>query len=279
MRRHLSHHDWPRSHACTYVAWNYANHTPSHQHDHDYFELFWVESGRGCHRINGRQQLLETGCLSLIRPEDFHSFSAWQPGDALRFINFAFRPQIWERVRDAFFPGKPRFFDTRPLAGREFLIGGDDRERLRLMAGDLAAGRWNPTAAAAFLHGVLALMANRQRDNSPHLPDWLSNALRQISTWPHFVDGVPEFVRLACRSHEHISRDCRRLLGTSPRDIVNTARLKWAAMLLETTDKKIIDVAAECGFDHLGHFYELFRTAHQLTPRAYRMQFGIRQRE
>jgi len=277
--RHLSYRDWPQSHACTYVAWNYTHHIPAEAHDHDFYELFWVEIGRGLHFINSRKCLIETGCLVLIRPEDVHSFSAWQTGDTVRFINFAFRPAVWEQIRDNFFRGKACFFDKPSLSDREFPIGGDDRERLRLMAGDLAAGRWDATTTAAFLHGVLALMANRQNNSQPHLPEWLSNALRRIATWPNFTGGVPEFIRLAGRTHEHVSRDCRRLLDTTPRDIVNRARLKWAAMLLETTDKKIADIAFECGFDHLGHFYELFRAAHRITPRAHRLQFGIRERE
>lgn len=279
LMRHLSHRDWPRDHACTYVAWKYTHGPPAEPHDHDYYELFWVESGRGTHLINSRKRLIETGSLVLVRPEESHSFSAWQPGDTVRFINFAFRPAVWERIRDTFFPGKARFFDNPSLSEREFSIGGDERERLRLMAADLAAGRWDRTSTSAFLHGVLALISNRRHDSQPHLPDWLANALRRIAIWPNFAGGVPEFVRLAGRSHEHVSRDCRRLLDSPPRDIVNGFRLKWAGMLLETTDKKIVDIAAECGFDHLGHFYELFRSAHRITPRAYRLQFGIRERE
>jgi AraC family cel operon transcriptional repressor len=279
--RTLSHHGWPKGHACTYVAWDYHHERPGDVHDQDYYELFWTESGRGCHWVHGQRRLMEAGYLALVRPEDAHGFSAWQKGETVRFINFAFRPALWEKVRAFFFPGKARFFDKKALRDREFHIGPDDRERLRLMAADLAAGRWNQVNASAFLHGTLALLANRETSGAGTalLPEWLARAVRAVETWPHFAGGVPEFVRLAGRSHEHVSRDCRRLLDLSPRDLVNRARLKWAAMQLETTEKKIVDIAAECGFDNLGHFYKLFRSTYRLTPRAYRLRFGIRERE
>jgi AraC family cel operon transcriptional repressor len=130
---------------------------------------------------------------------------------------------------------------------------------------------------------VLALLANRQASSRVHdqapPPEWLAHAVRAMERWPHFVGGVPEFVRLAGRSHEHVSRSCRQFFKASPRDLTNTARLKWAAMQLETTEKKIIAIAQECGFENLGHFYKVFRAAHHFTPRAYRLQFGIRGRE
>jgi AraC family cel operon transcriptional repressor len=277
----LFHQEWPSSHACTYVVWNYDRTVVSGTHDQDYYELFWVESGRGVHTINGEQRLMESGYLVMIRPDDVHGFSSLQNGEPVRFINFAVRPAIWEQICSTFFPGKHSFFDGKSIKEREFHIGGDDRERLRIMAADLAAGRWTKTNAAAFLHGVLALLANRQPGNSSHpaLPEWLAYATRSIETWPHFTEGVPKFVRLAGRSHEHVSRDCRKHLNTTPRELVNRSRLKWAAMQLETTDKKIIDIATECGFENLGHFYKLFRQTHHLTPRSYRLKFGIRERE
>lgn len=277
----LRYHDWPSAHACNYVVWDYTTTRLENIHDHDHYELLWVESGVGCHFINEQYQRIETGDLVLIRPEDTHAFSVWQDGGAVRFINFAFLPEIWETLRDAFLSNELRFFDKSALSERQFHISADERERLRLMAADLASGRWTRFNASAFLHGILALLENHESGatNGPSLPDWLTHAVRTIERWPHFAGGVQEFVRLAGRSHEHVCRDCQRLIGNTPRELVNRARLRWAAMQLETTEKKIIDIALECGFENLGHFYKCFRAAHHRTPRTYRLQFGIRERE
>ncbi len=277
--RFLSTRDWPKTYACTYEVWNYAYDPPANAHAQDYCELFWIESGQGCHHLNGERRFMETGYLALIREDDQHGFSAWEEGGRMSLINFAFPTRLWHQIRDNFFPGAARFFDRKQIEDREFHLGVDDRERFRQMGFDLAAGHWNSTNASAFLLGVLALLSNRQRAQatpSP-APDWLTQAARAIESWPNFVEGVPGFVRIAGRSHEHVCRDCRRYLGTTPRDLVNQARLKWATMQLETTPKQIIEIASECGFENLGHFYKQFRAATQTTPRKYRLKYGIPQ--
>jgi AraC family cel operon transcriptional repressor len=277
--RFISVNDWPASYACTYEAYNYAYVPEPPPHEQDYLELFWIESGEGCHLYKGEQRPMPTGYLALIRKDDWHGFSAWEEGGRMRLINFAFHPSLWEQLRDNFFPGESCFFDRKPIEEREFFLGADDRERFRHLGFDLAAGRWDTTNAAAFLLGVLCLLANRLSGGQAHspTPEWLTRAVRTIESWPNFVGGVPEFVRLAGRSHEHVCRSCQQYLNTTPRDLINRARLKWASMQLETSDKQIIEIAEECGFENLGYFYKQFRAAHRTTPRQYRIKYGLPQ--
>jgi AraC family cel operon transcriptional repressor len=276
---HLSTSEWPKAYACTYESYNYSYTDQPHVHSQDYHEFFWVENGRGCHFVNGERRLMESGYFVLVRADDLHGFSSWQADDRVGLINFAFPSALWEKIRANFFADKVCFFDHPSIERREYQLSSDDRERLRTMGNDLAAGRWNETNAAAYLLGVLALLENRDRETPPNpaTPEWLTHALRRIETWPNFVGGVPEFVRIAGRSHEHVSRDCRRLLNTTPREIVNCARLNWASMQLETSQKEILEIAQECGFENLGHFYKLFKAQHHSTPRQYRIKKGISQ--
>lgn len=275
----LSTFDWPKPYACTYEAYNYNYNASPRVHCQDFHEFFWIENGRGCHLLNGERRLMETGYFALIRADDHHGFSAWGTDDRVSLINFAFPTALWEQVRGAFFPKQLSFFDHESIDQREYQLGIDDRERLRQMGTDLAAGRWNTINAAAYLHGVLALLDNRDREPRPSsaTPEWLTRAARAIEVWPNFVGGVPAFVRIAGRSHEHVSRDCRRLMQTTPRELVNRARLKWASMQLEITHKEIVDIALECGFENLGHFYKLFKAQYGTTPRQYRLKNGIPQ--
>ncbi len=273
----LSTKDWPKRYACTYEVSNYTSSVLSKVHHQDYEELFWVESGRGCHLLNGERRYVTEGYFALIRADDAHGYSAWEPGDHLRLINFAFRPGLWESLREQYFGGKSLFFDKLAIEEREYHLDANERERLRQMGLDLASGRWDKLSSTAFLLGTLTLLTNRRsRHQQPaQTPEWLMRASRSIETWPHFVGGVQEFVRLAGRSHEHVTRDCRRYLNTTPRELVNQARLRWASMQLETTQQEIIHIAEECGFGNLGHFYKLFRQHYHMTPKHYREKHGI----
>ncbi len=220
---------------------------------------------------------MEAGYLALIREDETHAFSAWNKEDKICLVNFAFPTQLWHQIRDQFFNTGTVFFDLKAIEQREYFLDIGDRERIRQLGADLAAGRWTRVNAASFLLGVLALLSNRapEQEQPNSTPIWLSRAVRQVESWPNFVGGVPTFIKLAGRSHEHVCRDCRRFLNTTPREIVNRSRLKWASMQLETTDMEITNVAHECGFENLGHFYKLFKQTYGDTPRNYQRKRRI----
>jgi AraC-like DNA-binding protein len=62
----------------------------------------------------------------------------------------------------------------------------------------------------------------------------------------------------------------RRHWGVSLQQYWLQHRIHHAQRLLATTDRKVIDVALECGFATLSSFYEAFRRRCGCAPRAYR---------
>jgi AraC family cel operon transcriptional repressor len=86
----------------------------------------------------------------------------------------------------------------------------------------------------------------------------------------YFVLGTKGFTMLANRSKEHVARELKRCLGITPTEIVNQARMCYATEKLRSTDLPILDIALDCGFESLSHFYKIFRTVHGVTPRQYR---------
>ena len=102
-------------------------------------------------------------------------------------------------------------------------------------------------------------------------PDWLAHACRAIQKRDNFSRGVERFLRLCGRSREHAARSMRRHLKTTPTDYVNKLRIAHAQRQLEMGGPDILDISLDCGIDNLSHFYQLFRAATGLTPRAYRL--------
>lgn len=269
---------WEPGRSCTFAAWNYHNARPGPPHNHDFHELFWVTAGRGIHWVAGEPRPMSTGYLVLIRPEDAHTFSGGETPEGVSFFNFAFLTRHWRNLVRRHPHLRGRFFDPHPIGRREFQLGPAALERLRLLSADLASGAYDDLTAESFLQSVLSMLEHLDRDtyHTEQVPPWLAEALRQILTYPEFVGGVPRFVTLSGRTHEHLARSCRLHLGRSPREIVAEARLRWAAALASSTDKKIIEIALDCGFENLGHFYKLFRRYTGMTPETYRKSFAAR---
>ncbi|MGC3943959.1 MAG: helix-turn-helix transcriptional regulator [Chryseolinea sp.] len=79
--------------------------------------------------------------------------------------------------------------------------------------------------------------------------------------WHGNPDAVPGMWRAASENGSAWARQ----------EHVNQLRMAHAARELMLGSSPIIEVALDCGFNNLAHFYALFRKTHGMTPRRYRM--------
>jgi AraC family cel operon transcriptional repressor len=273
MMRTLTLDTLPSGHFCTFAQTEFVNTVPMETHDHDFHEFFWVEEGEGIHWLNGRPVPSWTGDLFLVRAPDFHTFSIPPSSRHWRIVNFAFFARIWTHVRQRYFGGVPVFFSAPSLAARRYKLDPDQLAAIRQAAAPLRSGLRDRLQTETFLLSVLALLsADRFHVEARTAPDWIREACTAIGVNRNFAGGMPALARLAGRSPEHIAREFRRHLGRTPTDVINQARMSFAADRLASSDEEIVDIAFDCGLENLGHFYRLFRTRYGCTPRAYRLQ-------
>lgn len=103
------------------------------------------------------------------------------------------------------------------------------------------------------------------------------NARARMRAW---LDGTPESeimetdveylaIKLGC-SVRHFSRLFTELIGMSFRDHQTQLRMKKAGDLLLRSNSKVIEIAQECGYNHLGLFNSLFRRHFGESPSSWR---------
>ena len=66
-----------------------------------------------------------------------------------------------------------------------------------------------------------------------------------------------------------LRRDFIAFTGKPPLNYLNEVRLKNAILSLTSTNKKIIDVALECGFDAISSFNRQFKQFYKKSPSEY----------
>jgi AraC family cel operon transcriptional repressor len=231
-----------------------------------------VEAGQGIHLINGEKRQLKTGDLILIRAEDSHTFGS-SGGEYLQFVNVTFRQEVWERLEREHFKKTRRYFSQRDLDARSFRLDRLQLERMSYLSMDLRNGARDTLAVESFLCGVCSMLEHpRGRDSPEGVPDWLAKACRQIQNFPNFSGGPSALVQLSGKSPEHVARACRKYLQRRPCDVVNEARMHYAAQKLRQTERPVLDLALDCGIENLGHFYKLFRERYGVAPVEYRTQ-------
>ena len=74
-------------------------------------------------------------------------------------------------------------------------------------------------------------------------------------------------------SEGHFCRFFKQMVQKTPVDYVNHYRIQKASKLLENSDKKIVDIAMDVGFDNLSYFITVFKNHKSCTPSQYRKQF------
>lgn len=68
----------------------------------------------------------------------------------------------------------------------------------------------------------------------------------------------------------HFGRMFKQSMGISPHQYVIQQRLERAKCLLKNSDRTIIDIALECGFNSHSHLSKQFRKVMGVTPRTFR---------
>ena len=90
----------------------------------------------------------------------------------------------------------------------------------------------------------------------------------------HLSDGISrdDAAAAACMSPSHFSRLMKEKFGRSFTEILNQMRVDKSKELLRITDKSIVEICLECGFNDQSYFTKVFEKYSGQTPREYRVR-------
>lgn len=245
---------------------------PDTAHDHDFFEVFLVESGRTAHWINGVTQTLEPGQLVFVRPHDVHAFSA-DRSVGCEISNVMFRVETALHLAQRYAGTiANRFFDAPAPLPEMHTLGPARFARAINVSQQLQTAH----RSLARIEEYLLVLTNRVADvtssSTDGAPRWFAEARSAAQSQEVFSKGAAGFISAAGRSHEHVCRTCKTVTGLTPSNYINQIRIEFAAHLLRSDERSINDVVEACGFDNTSYFYRLFKRQYGATPRQYRLK-------
>ncbi len=248
-----------------------AKRFPDTSHDHDYFEVFLIETGRTQHWINGTNQTLEAGQLVFIRPGDVHAFRADRKLGC-QIINVMFRTETARHLATRYADTiAGRFFDGRDPLPDLHTLGPTRFARAVAVAEQLQTADRSLARIEEFLLVLVNRVAHTSSGVTGTTPRWFAKACSAALSPDLFRKGGAGFVAAAGRSHEHVCRTCKSVTGYTPSEYVNRIRIEHAAHLLRSSELAVDDVIESCGFENVSYFYRLFRKQMGATPKAYRL--------
>jgi AraC family cel operon transcriptional repressor len=226
------------------------------------------------------EQKLSEGDLVFIRPSDVHYYEKYGENDC-QFYNIPYKQKTmfdtFEYLGEDFNPQRllidklPPAVELSPVYKKRlemrleklFLMPAVNKHQIRI------------ELRSILVEILTQYFPNHQQLKAEALPEWLDILIDKIQEKDVFTEGLPKVYEITNKSVVHINRSFKKYLNTTPSDFVNGVRLNYAQSLLIGTDRDILDISMDCGFNNLSHFYHLFKKQFNNTPALYRKRNRI----
>ena len=250
-------------------------------HGHDCLEIGLILDGSGVFFVGGKVLRFQGGDAVVIPPGVDHraqstrgvaSHACWIYLDSTRL----FSPVC---------PDADQLLLPLGWPGFRYLVAGRQHpelvERVRAMARELSQQERGYRACVqhlgvALLTGLGRLVpegaqapARSARDRQSVLAR-LAPALNILSREYAREIDCPRLARACHCSATNFRRLFRKAFSKSPKDYLTHLRLQIAAGMLAHTDRRILDISLDCGFQTLSSFNRHFRRILKVSPREWR---------
>lgn len=246
-----------------------VNPTFQRLHWHTALEINYMVKGSGHYLINGSRYEFEEGDIVLIGSNDLHrAFESDEGGLVMLIIMFDPGYLAMEQRYDTDlllpFRDMGKRFDN--VLERSHPMHGSMKESLTAMAQEY--GQKEPYFEAVVRAQLVQFLAlvNRYFVKNSSSSYRKNRGMETIRRVLHTMEEkaaesltLQELAESVHLSPSRFSALFNQVVGTSPMDYLIQLRLSRAVELLEMTDKKIIEVAEECGFRNLSNFNRLFK--------------------
>lgn len=252
-------------------------------HLHDCLEIGYCRSGSGIFVIESKVLPFRKDDLCIITDEEMHlarstkgTVSEWE------FIMLNPARMLSRNVDD------PAPLGTAGLSGQSFrnIIHGSDNTPLRDLVLQLIselrqkAVHYRDTVRA--LVWAISIHLHRlEREGKPRAAAGRHTEIERIVPALHHISSgyaepvsIPRLAQLCHMSPTHFRRIFAKAVGCSPLEYLTRFRIRMATALLESTDRKILDISQEVGYETLSSFNRHFKTVTGMSPRAMKKQLG-----
>lgn len=239
-------------------------------HSHDYYELFLVNKGRAIHSVNGYIQTLSPATLVFVRPDDYHYYdnmtSDFQITNTI--IPVEIINELFNYLNSGFAPERLLSIPFSPsiqLSQINFNNLMTELEELVVFK-NVMNDKVNSQFRIVIMNIITQYFPISFTTSKTSMPDWLRWLSLEMLKKENFTEGLPAMYRLSGKTIEHMTRVCHRYLNKTPTQFINEIRVVHSAQLLISTNRKVMDICYEVGFENLSNYYHLFNKLYSMSP-------------
>ena len=262
-------------------------------HKHKYIEVVYIISGEATHMIAGKTYKVKRGDLFIVNMDTAHAFykneASTEPFVA---YDLMFTPEFFDsniRGNHAIESLKKSFMFHSLFVDREdYPLFYSVSDNAHILFGELFnkiylehRGRkkgYIEIIRAYLLELIITIF--RLDDVSEHSHDNLRNQ-RTVGFVVDYLKenyqnkiSVNDLGGMVYLTPDYLGRIFKSVAGCSIGEMIQKIRVEEACRLLRTTDLKVADIAAACGFEDVKFFYTVFKKRMNTLPSKYRNQTG-----
>ena len=249
-------------------------------HYHQYYEIFYLLSGKCRFLLKDNLYSLEKGDLVFIAPGELHH-SLYYPGITCDIVALYFK-------EDFLIPGLFTHLQQKNTLPVHSFMGSvpslyqEEFQTLlaRMLSESMEIDEHSPAFMTCHLNELLLLLI-RHSVMSEAEPELINAKEADIMTAAKYIYRnftkpltLDEVADVAGLSPTYFSKKFKLLTGMGFKEYLNYIRLKHASAALLNTASSITDIALEYGFNDSNYFKDLFKKEYGKSPREYRKSRG-----
>jgi len=257
-------------------------------HNHNYFEIIFIEEGKGHHTINGTRFAYKKKDIFLLAPEDTHHFEVDVHS---KFTYFKFTELLFSSKNNL--PDRKHWLQRiEQIINQPNLVPGDvirhDHDRDVIWdIHDLVIREFNAenvyyrqiisnaisTSLSIIARSITETYANLNKEiNSKHtrIDDILSYIRQHV--YDNNLTKISYLANLFHMSQSSISTYFKKQTGESIHQYITNYKMKLAEYRLQHTEFTVAEIAYQLGYTDESHLTKTFKKHFYKSPRQYRKE-------
>ncbi len=229
-------------------------------HYHEYYELYYLESGERYHMVNDTLYHLKAGNFVLFPPFVMH-------------YSYGEKDMPFKRL-DMYFSREAILFPQIGSAlekGAQVFESNEDRDTLTYLRNILREQEMEkPHFQEQMVLLLNQLMIHIIRDSlktaAPESQDRISSIIRYLNE--NYTEPIT-LNQLAARFYinpSYLCREFKKHIGSTVIQYVNSLRILHAQRLLQETNRSVTEISKIVGFSNVTHFNRIYKSLTGMSP-------------
>ena len=265
-------------------------------HWHDQLELIYLKQGQFKVEIDMEQYVIDEEYFCFINSEELHFIKSNYPYNEsaivfdLRMLSFEMFDSAQGQLIHPLLMGQlkmPRFISKKEKYGEEIFneyikiieIYKCEGELSHNVEGDITENIGSQIKIKASILNILGilyennLLINELDNSKDYRVDYIKVAISYIQNNYKEKIHVKDLAEQINMNEQYFCRFFKKMIGKTPMEYVNEYRINKTKELLEETDKQVMYICLECGFNNMGNFIKVFKKHTGINPIKYRKEF------